>query len=181
MFGISFAELFIIFLLVLIVMGPEKIPETARWIGKGMRELRKASNTLRNTLAMEDLDVDLDAPPKKRRITEERQTTSTAASTDGSAPSGKDSSPSQSPESESGITEPTPLTSGGLDQVDDQAFERMLEERYAAQVLAVRQVQLSPAGPAPDVFEVPIDAPLSTTDGTIDVDLPASIGLEVTS
>ena len=42
MFGIGTTELVIIFLVTLIVLGPKKIPELARGIGRGMAELRRA-------------------------------------------------------------------------------------------------------------------------------------------
>lgn len=54
MFGISFTELLLILAVALLVMGPEKIPEAARFVGKMMREVRKASNLLRDALALED-------------------------------------------------------------------------------------------------------------------------------
>jgi sec-independent protein translocase protein TatB len=50
----SIAEILIILVVVLIVLGPERLPELARMLGKGMREVRKASNMFRDTFMLEE-------------------------------------------------------------------------------------------------------------------------------
>jgi Tat protein translocase TatB subunit len=47
MFGISFFELCLIFVICLIVFGPEKLPEIARFIGKFTADLKKTSDSVR--------------------------------------------------------------------------------------------------------------------------------------
>ncbi len=54
MFGMSLAEITIILIVILVVLGPEKIPEVARTAGKTMREIRRAGNMLRDTIMLED-------------------------------------------------------------------------------------------------------------------------------
>ena len=54
MFGMSLSEMGVVLLLVLVVMGPEKIPEAARFMGKMLREVRKASNLLRDAVMIDD-------------------------------------------------------------------------------------------------------------------------------
>jgi Sec-independent protein translocase protein TatA len=55
-------EILLIVGLILVVMGPEKIPEAARLFGKAVREVRKMSNLLRDAV-----DIDLDEPRKPAR------------------------------------------------------------------------------------------------------------------
>jgi len=50
MFGVGLGELVIIAVVALIVLGPEKLPDLAKQVGKGLRELKRASNDLQNTL-----------------------------------------------------------------------------------------------------------------------------------
>ncbi len=47
MFGVSLPELVLIFVVILIVFGPEKLPEAARSFGKWMGELRRTSDGFR--------------------------------------------------------------------------------------------------------------------------------------
>lgn len=47
-------ELLVIMLLVLVLFGPDKLPELAKQIGKGMRQLRRASNEVKRQLNLFD-------------------------------------------------------------------------------------------------------------------------------
>jgi Tat protein translocase TatB subunit len=57
MFGIGFTELMIIMAIALIVIGPKKLPDLARALGKGMAEFRKATQEIKDSL---DLDEGFD-------------------------------------------------------------------------------------------------------------------------
>ena len=59
MFGIGVTELGVILVVALLVFGPKRLPELARTLGRGMAEFRRASNELRQSLALEDLQTDL--------------------------------------------------------------------------------------------------------------------------
>ena len=54
MFGIGAQELAVILVVALIVFGPKRLPELARSMGRGLAEFRRASNDLRQGLALED-------------------------------------------------------------------------------------------------------------------------------
>jgi sec-independent protein translocase protein TatA len=78
-FGVSFTELVVIMLVVLIVFGPDRLPEMAAKLGKGMAELRKISDAVRREfynsmykptggeldLGMRDLKTALLTPPAR--------------------------------------------------------------------------------------------------------------------
>lgn len=55
MFGIGSGELLIIALVVLIAVGPQRMPQLMKAVGKGMRDLRKASTELRKQSGLDDL------------------------------------------------------------------------------------------------------------------------------
>ena len=59
----SGSELLVILLAVLILFGGKKIPDIARSIGKGMRELQKASRDFQRELDLDSQDWDDDVKP----------------------------------------------------------------------------------------------------------------------
>ena len=50
MFGIGIFELIIIFIIILLIVGPKKLPEIAHKITKALNELKKINNKLKNTI-----------------------------------------------------------------------------------------------------------------------------------
>ncbi|MBS4012984.1 MAG: twin-arginine translocase TatA/TatE family subunit [Bacteroidetes bacterium] len=50
MFGISGGEIVIILLVVILVFGPKKIPEIAKFLGKGLREVKKVQREINNEI-----------------------------------------------------------------------------------------------------------------------------------
>ena len=54
MFGIGFPELIIIMVIALIVVGPKKLPDLAKALGKGMAEFRKATHEIKESLDMDE-------------------------------------------------------------------------------------------------------------------------------
>ncbi|MCR5860778.1 twin-arginine translocase TatA/TatE family subunit [Flavobacterium sp. J372] len=57
MFGIGGGELFFIIIVVLMLFGSDKIPEIARTLGKGMRQLKDATNDIKSEIH-KSADVD---------------------------------------------------------------------------------------------------------------------------
>ncbi|KAA3616477.1 MAG: twin-arginine translocase TatA/TatE family subunit [Calditrichaeota bacterium] len=54
--SIGMSELLFIMLLVLLVFGPNKMPELARGIGKALNELRRATDDVKRELDVAELD-----------------------------------------------------------------------------------------------------------------------------
>lgn len=48
MFGIGFTELIVIAVIALVVLGPDRLPEMARVVGKAMRDLRETGREMRD-------------------------------------------------------------------------------------------------------------------------------------
>ncbi len=57
MFGIGFTEILVILIIALIVLGPDKLPEITKTLGRAVREFRKTSDEIRRTVS--DIDVNV--------------------------------------------------------------------------------------------------------------------------
>lgn len=59
---ISFAEIGFILFIVLMVFGADKVPEIARGLGKGMRQIKNATDDIKNeiTKSAKDRGIDVD-------------------------------------------------------------------------------------------------------------------------
>ena len=64
MFGIGMPELIVILVIALIVVGPKKLPELAKALGRGFAEFKRATNEVRRTIDTEIHQLD-DVVPKE--------------------------------------------------------------------------------------------------------------------
>ena len=102
MFGIGMTELMVIFVIGLLVLGPKRLPELARSLGRGLAEFRRASMDIRK----EFMDVADEA-----RIEPPHLEPRTRADTDEAAGTGRDepSAPgTDAPEPAAGSGDATP-------------------------------------------------------------------------
>jgi TatA/E family protein of Tat protein translocase len=53
MFGLGMQEMIVIFVIALLVFGPKKLPELGRSLGRGLAEFKRASEELKEGLAVE--------------------------------------------------------------------------------------------------------------------------------
>lgn len=99
MFGIGSTELLVILVVALIVIGPSKLPDIMRTLGKGMAEFRRMSTDVKSTLEAEVDRADREhrqAEAKKELYTEKpaeapaAAATESAAKTAEAAPAGKE-------------------------------------------------------------------------------------------
>ena len=77
MFGIGFTEILLILIVGLIVIGPEKLPELAKTIGKAFNEFKRTTNDIKRTIegkpsppsgANEEEEKEVEEIPKKRTV-----------------------------------------------------------------------------------------------------------------
>ena len=102
MFGIGMPELLLILALALIVIGPKKLPDIAKALGRGLGEFKKATEEFKNTINTEAQTSEArEELARARKLTPPGADPSMAASdTEASDASGEE----VSPEKESGAT-----------------------------------------------------------------------------
>ena len=64
MFGLGMGEVLIILVLALILLGPQKLPDAAKQLGKGLRDFRRATEDLKQQFESELYKADAAAPAK---------------------------------------------------------------------------------------------------------------------
>lgn len=68
MFGLSGTELAIVLVLALLLLGPSKLPELARGLGKAVRDFKRATNDIRGTVESEFYRMDQEPPDQNKAI-----------------------------------------------------------------------------------------------------------------
>ena len=67
MFGIGTTEILIILAVALLVIGPSKLPEVAKALGKGMAEFKKMSSDVKRTIDMESHLAEMEEEEEKNK------------------------------------------------------------------------------------------------------------------
>jgi len=71
MLGIGFGEFTLILLVLIIVLGPERLPMFMKTVGKGIRSLRQASRDIRTAVGIDEMmrdDVTFQLPQRKPEL-----------------------------------------------------------------------------------------------------------------
>lgn len=72
MFGIGTTELLIIILVALVVLGPSKLPEIMKAMGKGIAEFKRLSTDVKSTLDAEVSRAERDERRKEKELAEKK-------------------------------------------------------------------------------------------------------------
>ncbi len=72
MFGIGMPELILILAVALIVLGPKRLPEIARALGKGLAEFRRTTDELKDEIR--EVEEELENPASSKASSEESST-----------------------------------------------------------------------------------------------------------
>jgi len=72
MFGIGMPELILILAVALIVLGPKKLPEIARALGKGLAEFRRTTDELKEEFR--EVEEEIEKPSSSKAPAEESPT-----------------------------------------------------------------------------------------------------------
>jgi sec-independent protein translocase protein TatB len=62
--GLSMTEVIIILGLALLLLGPDQLPQLAKSLGKGLKELRRATDDIKNQFESEIARIDINEAPK---------------------------------------------------------------------------------------------------------------------
>lgn len=126
MFGLGFGEVLIILVLALVLLGPQRLPDVAKQLGKGLREFRKATQDLKQQFETEIYSTEtLPAPnpstseprsPDAPVATSPNQPAPAAASEDVPGPEAASREPAKTAETAPGAPElavPAPASAEG--------------------------------------------------------------------
>ncbi len=114
-------EILVILALALIFIGPKKLPEIARTLGKGLREFRRATDDLKHTVSVDDDYYPPDtAPPAKSAEIPDGDESRRIAAEDAEGPQTMEN-PAESPEGSSVANAGAPADSAAAPRVESPA------------------------------------------------------------
>ena len=104
MAGISLPELLVIFVVILIVVGPQKLPELAQQLGRWMREFRKTSDAVRrefyNSVYTPVQESKLQIESSLKKLVTEKESPKTTPATTPDEPAAQCTEPGSNPGAE---------------------------------------------------------------------------------
>jgi len=101
MFGIGMPELILIGLVALIVVGPKKLPDLAKTLGKGLNEFRKTASDvtdgLKESVKADDIKKDVESVKNSLLYGRDDEDATGNPKTDPTSENAKSTSPSDAP------------------------------------------------------------------------------------
>nr|WP_320016944.1 twin-arginine translocase TatA/TatE family subunit [uncultured Desulfobacter sp.] len=68
MFGLGMPEILLILAIALIVIGPQKLPEVAKMLGKAMGEFKRSAQDLKDSIDIETTVKEVNPKPVKKKL-----------------------------------------------------------------------------------------------------------------
>ena len=65
MFGLGLQELILILVVALVIIGPKKLPDLARSLGKALREFRSATDDIKQSFTIDPIELEQKSRIKK--------------------------------------------------------------------------------------------------------------------
>jgi TatA/E family protein of Tat protein translocase len=182
MLNIGPQELLLILVLALLVVGPKRLPELGRSLGRGIRELRKAQDEVRKTIQI-NLDEEPESPPTRaaaRALPDEGaddgDERAPASGTDAAAPAAAGSAAASAGESDG---------PGGVSEISRTLGRSLAELRRAREEIQRSfRVDIDPPQPPRRPIVRSSASPGSTVPATVEADTdtpdpaPASLPVE---
>ncbi len=196
MFGIGGFELFIILLFGFLIFGPEKLPEVARTVGKGIARFRQAQDEMNDVIKSTDIyDPNSDEPFKdpmealdklakhqeEKRALQSESAKATKASPAGSSVAKKPSSQANaSVKSATGAeskAESATVSDGGTGEPRRESFterKARYERERAARKAAAEQAAAESACTSSTTTPAEVSASPASADGETSAEAPAA-------
>jgi len=157
MFGIGMPELILIAVVALIVLGPKKLPDLAKSMGRAVREFKKATSELKETL-----QVDSEFSEVKKAFTEFESDVNKTIQTE----AGGAGTPAVSAAAAAGAATAAPAIAAAETAPEPKAEEKLDELKKAFDTWN--------AGPAPSLPEAPAATPPPAAEPASTPDKPKS-------
>jgi sec-independent protein translocase protein TatB len=157
MFGIGMPELILIAVVALIVLGPKKLPDLAKSMGRAVREFRKATNELKETF-----QVDSEISEAKKAFNEFHSEVNKAVQHEAAQPEtpAADAAPQAPAASSAPAASPEPAAAPE-EPAEPSAAEKLEELKKAFEAWSVEKFSAPKAADSPAPDPPPADKPKS--------------------
>lgn len=164
--GIGFGELVVIAIVLLLVVGPKKLPDVAKEVGKGLKSIRRMSNQLRDSAEVDEIKRAVYGEPGTTPAWKRSVSDHLNGLMEDDEPA-RHLAPSPPPRTAGGVIEGTPEAQAGADEFGEHDDEGRLVPRAvgpmaaaAAAEAALQNATAVPSGETPPTAVVAAPATL---------------------